>query len=207
MIWRVFLVWAAVAGVVAGLTLPGLLGLLWVAVPALGLAMILVLRGLWSRRARPATLAEAAQAKTPRRARPNWIIVDGSNVLYWKDNTPQIETVRAVVDDLSARGFVPGVVFDANAGYLVGGRYEHDGALGRRLGLPEDRVMVVDKGTPADPMILNAARHLGARVVTNDRYRDWADAHPEVCEPGFLVRGRIRSDGLWLDLGPKDGPA
>lgn len=205
MIWRL-LVWASVAGVVAGLTLPGLTYLLWVATPLLGIAVVLVLLGLVPRRTRPATLAEAAKAapESGLEPRQNWIIVDGSNVLYWKDKTPQIDTVRAVVEHLTARGFVPGVVFDANAGYLVGGRYEHDGALGRRLGLPEDQVMVVEKGTQADPMILNAARHLGARVVTNDRYRDWADAHPEVGEPGFLVRGRVGADGPWLDL---DQPA
>ncbi|MCE6960606.1 hypothetical protein LAZ40_16395 [Cereibacter sphaeroides] len=135
-----------------------------------------------------------------RRARPKWIVVDGSNVMYWKDNTPRVETVRDVVRHLEDLGFTPGVIFDANAGYLLDGKYQHDDALGRQLGLPPDRVMVVDKGTPADPMIITAARDLEARVVTNDRYRDWADLHHEVRRQGFLIRGGYRAGRIWLDL-------
>ena len=92
------------------------------------------------------------------------------------------------------------MVFDANAGYKITGRYQHDGALGRLLGLPEDRVMVVAKGTQADPTVLTAARDLGARGVSNDRYRDWAETFPEVLDPGHVVRGGYRGGKLWLDL-------
>ncbi len=135
------------------------------------------------------------RAETPA---PKWVVVDGSNVMHWKDNTPQIATVREVVDQLTVLGFTPGVVFDANAGYLLDGRYQHDGRLGRQLGLPEDRVMVVPKGTPADPTILKAARSLGARVVSNDRYRDWAEEHPEVQDPAHLIRGDYDTGTLRL---------
>lgn len=131
---------------------------------------------------------------------PKWVVIDGSNVMHWKDNTPRIETVREVVDHLSDLGFTPGVVFDANAGYLLSGKYQHDGSLGRQLGLAEDRVMVVPKGTPADPAILNAARSLGARVVSNDRYRDWTDQHPEVKSPHHLIRGDYETGALRLNL-------
>jgi Zc3h12a-like Ribonuclease NYN domain len=130
----------------------------------------------------------------------NWIVIDGSNVMHWKDNTAQIATVRAVIQALKARGFTPGVVFDANAGYKIGDRYKDDWELAKLLNLPEKQVLVVPKGTPADPYLLQAARDLGARVVTNDRYRDWAQAHPEVRTPGFLIRGGYRKSGeLWLD--------
>jgi len=135
-----------------------------------------------------------------RREKPKWILVDGSNVLYWKDGTPQIDTLREVLGHLTARGYTPGVVFDANAGYLISGKYQHDGALGLLLGLAEDRVMVVGKGLPADTILLAAARDLGARIVTNDRYRDWVDTHPEVREPGHLIRGGFCDTGLWIDL-------
>jgi hypothetical protein len=65
--------------------------------------------------------------------------------------------------------------------------------------------MVVPKGTPADPTILAAARDLGAPVLTNDRYRDWAEAHPEIRTPGHLIRGGYRDGGLHLDL-PEETP-
>ncbi len=82
------------------------------------------------------------------------------------------------------------------------------------IGLPGDQVVVVPKGTVADLTVLAAARDLGARVVTNDRYRDWAEQHPEVREPGHLVRGGYRDGQLWLNLdmperrtAPQLGPA
>jgi hypothetical protein len=160
-----------------------------------GIVVALVALGLWLWLWRK----RAAKPKT-------WIVVDGSNVLYWKDNTPRIETVREVIRHLSRLGFTPGVVFDANAGYLISGRYQHDASLGRLVGLPEDRVLVVPKGSPADPFILDTARGLGARVVTNDRYRDWAETYPEVRGKGLLIRGAFRPDGLWLDLPPVSKP-
>jgi len=95
-----------------------------------------------------------------------WILVDGSNVMHWKDDTPQLATVQDVLQVLQARGFSPGVIFDANVGYKVAGRYQDDRELARVLRLPEDRVLVVPKGTQADPYLLNSARDLGARVVT-----------------------------------------
>ncbi len=128
------------------------------------------------------------------------ILVDGSNVMHWKNETPQIATVQAVVQALKARGFAPGVMFDANVGYKIGDSYKCDWELARLLDLPSDHVFVVPGGTPADPYLLNAARELNARIVTRDRFRDWVEAHPEVAEPGFLIRGGYRDSGeLWLD--------
>lgn len=144
-----------------------------------------------------ASLVLALRALTKRTKR--WVILDGSNVMYWRDETPQIETLQEVILELRTAGYTPGVVFDANAGYLLSGKYQHDGALAKSLGLPEERVMVVPKGSPADPAILTAALDLGARVVTNDRYRDWAEQHPEVNEPGHLIQGGYKAGKLWLN--------
>lgn len=129
-----------------------------------------------------------------------WVVVDGSNVMHWRDGTPDISAVRAVLHDLHRRGFRPSVVFDANAGYLLSGRYRNSRDLGQMLGLPERHVLVVPKGVQADGHILATARALTARVVTNDRYRDWADTHPEVRDPGHLIRGGQRDGAIWLDL-------
>ncbi len=127
------------------------------------------------------------------------ILVDGSNVLHWKNDLPDLSAVGTVLAELKARGFTPGVMFDANVGYKIGSRYLDDRHLAKILGLPEDQVFVVPKGTPADGYLLMAARQLGAQVVTNDRFRDWAEAHPEVCKPGLLVRGGFTDGHLWLD--------
>ncbi|WP_223428951.1 NYN domain-containing protein [Tateyamaria pelophila] len=127
-----------------------------------------------------------------------WIIIDGSNVMYWKTDKPQLETVREIVKKLIGSGWSVGVVFDANAGYLVSNKYRHDAYFAKKLGLPEERVMVVPKGTPADPFILTAARDYKARIVTNDRFRDWAADYPEVLTAGFLVRMKNRDGRLCL---------
>ncbi|MFM2356510.1 MAG: hypothetical protein RLZZ528_2246, partial [Pseudomonadota bacterium] len=93
------------------------------------------------------------------------------------------------------------VVFDANAGYKLGGGWQGDRAMARRLGLSVDRVQVVPKGTIADSFILMAARGLGARIVTADRYRDHAGDYPEVSEPGRLIRGGVREGTVWVEWG------
>lgn len=140
------------------------------------------------------------------KAGPAYVVLDGSNVMHWKDGTPQIETQREVVSAVKAKGMTPGAVFDANAGYKIMGKYQHDRALGRLLDLPQDRVFVVPKGTQADPFVLASAHDLGARIVTNDRFRDWAQAHPEVAIPGHLIRGGYCDGALWPDFGDGTTP-
>ncbi len=145
-----------------------------------------------------AALRRPAAAAAPV-APPRWILVDGSNVMYWKDNRPDWLPLRQVVGQLGGRGFTPGVVFDANAGYKLTGAYMNDRALARALGIPAARVLVAPKGTPADVYLLETARDLQAPVVTNDRYRDWAESYPEIAEAGFLVRGGFREGEVWME--------
>ncbi len=188
MIVLTLLVLASVSGVVAALRLPGWMDLILIFGPCALASIFLLLRAIVRR-----YLGYGADEKA-------WVVVDGSNVMHWKDQIPQIETVNEVVRHLADRGFTTGVMFDANAGYLMFGKYLHDGDLGRLMGLASDRVMVVPKGTPADPYILTAARDLGAQIVTNDRFRDWAEDYPEIHDPMHLIRGEYRAGDLWLDL-------
>lgn len=158
----------------------------------------IVLLGMLATAAALILLVRAALAPTAKaEARP--IVVDGSNVMHWRDETPQLATLQEVVSALKSQGYQPGVIFDANAGYKMTGRYLDDKPLAKMLGLPVDRVLVVSKGQPADPVILDAARDLGATILTNDKYRDWADTYPEVTTPGHLRRGGYRNGALWLD--------
>lgn len=60
--------------------------------------------------------------------------------------------------------------------------------------------MIVPRGEPADPTLLAAARDHGVRIVTNDKFRDWADSFPEIATAGTLIRGGYRGGQLWLDL-------
>ena len=137
-----------------------------------------------------------ARPKTP----PNWIIVDGSNVLYWDQNLADMATVARVIRHLEAEGFVPVVWFDRNVGYRIGDRFLKEVDLADLLTLRKTQVFLAGKDTPADPWVLAQARDLKAMIVTNDRYRDWAEAHPEVQEPGLLIRGRVQGSAVTLDL-------
>ena len=42
-------------------------------------------------------------------------------MLHWRDETPMLDTLAAVLHALNAQNFVPVIGFDANAGYLVEG--------------------------------------------------------------------------------------
>ncbi|MCU0905270.1 MAG: hypothetical protein MUE83_15600 [Tabrizicola sp.] len=128
-----------------------------------------------------------------------WVLVDGSNVMHRQDNQPALSPLTGVILRLTGLGYVPGLVFDANAGWKLQGRYLRDAEIAWLLGVEERQVLVVPKGTQADPYLLKTARDFGAKIVTNDRFRDWADQHPEVLEPGLLIRGGMRDGQVWLE--------
>lgn len=172
----------------AALAVPALRDYVMLAAPCLVASLFLIFRTLF-------LAPDAPTADAP----PNWVVVDGSNVMHWNGGKPSLDTLRWVLEELSQRGFVPGVIFDANAGYKVKDRYLDDHILAQELALPEAQVLVVPKGTPADQYILQIARKLGARVVTNDRFRDWAEQFPEVHDPDFLIRGGARVGHVWLE--------
>lgn len=136
-----------------------------------------------------------------RRSTKNWVVVDGSNVLYWDGETPNFRSVESVIDILKQEGFLPVVWFDANVGYLIGDRYVGPSALADRLELPRRRVFVAPKGTPADPLLIKNAKALKASVITNDRFRDWEESFPFIRQNGFLIRGYITEDQILLELG------
>lgn len=133
-----------------------------------------------------------------RSARP--VLVDGSNVMHWAGGKPDLETVKLVVQDLMRQGFAPTVWFDANAGYLTQGRYLGPRELARPIGLPHDCINLAPRGTPADPLILQRAQKLRARVVTNDQFRDWSETYPYLTTPGVLVPGQIARGLVSLTL-------
>ncbi|MCA0919765.1 NYN domain-containing protein [Pseudooceanicola nanhaiensis] len=172
---------AAVAAALAARYVPALADLMIPAMAAALAALVLLLAALRDRL----------------RRRP--VLVDGSNVMHWRKGTPSFDTLREVLVLLRKQGYRPGIVFDANAGYKLSDRYMTDRDMARELGLPVNRVLVVPRGEPADPTLLHAARDMGAAVVTNDRFRDWAESYPEVAEPGFLIRGGVRDGQIWLE--------
>jgi hypothetical protein len=158
----------------------------------------------WLLLALPCLIASAlAIARQLRRAKgPSGprVIVDGSNVMHWHGNAAKIETLQEVVSALIKAGYTTGVMFDANAGYKLAGRYMNDRAFAKLLKLPQDQIMVVPKGMPADPLILEAAHDYKARIVSNDQFRDWADDNADVLQTHRPIRGTYKGDKLVLSV-------
>lgn len=177
--------------------------LLLTAPTAVASAILLLWKALSRRKApRRSKKPQKSHRKAPRRPKTpkKWAVVDGSNVMYWKGDKPDVATVRAVVAALIKAEMIPGVVFDANVGYKISDHYMHDKELAALLRLPVDQVMVVPKGVPADPYVLQVARDYDATIVTNDRFRDWADDYHDVLDAKTPVRGGYNKGALWLSL-------
>lgn len=132
------------------------------------------------------------------RKRTNWVIVDGSNVLYWDKDEPNLHSVRLVIQKLVLDGFEPVLWFDANVGYFVSGRYMNSASLSKALRYPARRITVAPKGTPADPLLISDAERLRALIVTNDRFRDWQEHFPRVTKQDAFLRGRIKNNQVCL---------
>lgn len=168
------------------------------AATSLGIALMTLVLWLWNHPGLARDVDVLPKGNVDRASSEEWILIDGSNVMHWRDGVPDLASVKSMVEKLIDLGYFPGVVFDANAGWKLQNRYMHDADLARLLGLEMRQVLVVGKGEQADPFLLQTAREFGAKIVTNDRFRDWAEAHPEVLEPGFLIRGGMRDGKVWL---------
>lgn len=187
-----------IAVLVVAFVWPDINSLLLILGPSLVVGLYLFLRP----RKRAVRQADSKAGLDDLKARQSgkWVVIDGSNVMFWNDNKPSLETVKSAIALLERHGYSAGVVFDANVGYKISDRYIDDAELAAKLGLPADQTLVVPKGSVADTTVIKAARELGAKILTNDRYRDWAEEFPEVETPGHLIRGGYRKGALWLDL-------
>ncbi len=155
----------------------------WVALAAVcALLLGLLLRG--KRRQKP--------------SKQRYVMVDGSNVLYWKNERVDVAPLQDLVLSLTGKGWVPVLWFDANAGYLIADRYMGPKDLAVLFGVPEKQVHVAPKGTPADPLLLDGAKALKAQIISNDRFRDWKGSHPILHGKKRLVTGVWRKNGVEL---------
>jgi len=158
---------------------------------------------IWMRAAFAARLPKRRRRRPRRAQRPvqqrRWMVIDGSNVMFWEDETPSLSSVTAVVGEVRRAGLTPLVWFDANAGYKLADRYMNPRDLSRAIGVSAKQVRVAPKGSPADPLLLDDAAKLESGVVSNDRYRDWVTRFPEVIRPEVMVRGRVEGGMALLD--------
>lgn len=140
------------------------------------------------------------KAKTPAKpARKNrgQIVVDGTNVLFWDQERAKLPTLRKVIKALEVKGFDVVVFLDASTRHHLGDRSLNEAKFAQVLGLQQDRVMVVPKGTEADQFILDFARQQKISVVSNDKFRDRPAARRSVrVHHGSFDGKRVRLSGL-----------
>jgi hypothetical protein len=127
-------------------------------------------------------------------------VVDGSNVAHAEKGGARLANIQAVCAKLEAEGLRPVVLVDASL------RHSIDDGDGYEAMVEAGGIRQAPAGTDADYFILSFARELGARVVSNDRFRERASAFPEVMdrvirfmivdgEVVFERRGRRRPPG------------
>jgi hypothetical protein len=157
--------------------------------------LLLFRRFTFPKRRRPARArprkAPLPQPKSEILVPKNGIIVDGSNVMHWGPE-PSVRTLAQVLQSLTRAGYTPIVFFDASVGYVLDDHYYNEAKLAPLLGIPQEHILVVDKGVVADERILSTASNHGLRVVSNDRYRDWRVQFPHADQKGVLLSGTWR---------------
>lgn len=105
------------------------------------------------------------------------VLVDGSNVAHSTEGEKaQLGNILAVREKLAEEGLEPVVVVDAAL------RHQIDDRAGYEQLVDQGVVRQAPAGTDADYFILTFARELGARIVSNDRYRDRLRDFPDATD-------------------------
>ena len=103
-----------------------------------------------------------------------------------------------VVRRAEAAGLQPLVWFDGTVGYRVCDCWLGPIERSKALIIRRKRALVAGKGHPADPFPLEMASQRDARVITNDRFRDWVADFLIVTTPEFRIHWRFGSTELEL---------
>ena len=119
------------------------------------------------------------------------VVVDGANVAYEERSAggkPKLANLLKVRRELEERGFEAIILVDASLKYDIDDQTQLESLIASQ------QVRQVPAGTDADFFIIQLAEQLDARIVTNDRYRDYAERHPWISErrlPYMIVKGEV----------------
>lgn len=105
------------------------------------------------------------------------VIVDGSNVAWHDQNLltagrPRLRPLQGIRRALRGQGYFPILLYaDAPLPYTI------DEPEALRQMAAQGEITIVDSGVDADEVLLRAAKHWDAPLVTNDRMNDWDPLH------------------------------
>ena len=119
------------------------------------------------------------------------VVIDGANVAYEERSAggkPKFSNLLKVRRELEEKGFEPVILVDASLKYDIDDQEQLENLI------RSQQVRQVPAGTDADFFIIQFSQELDALIVTNDRYKDYADQHPWVPErrlPYMIVKGEV----------------
>jgi hypothetical protein len=121
------------------------------------------------------------------------VVIDGNNVIHYS-TTPsspkkaRIEQLLEVIKDLEQRGFDVIPLISAKTKYYI----DKKGLLKKLLS--QGAILEIPTGTDDDLYILETARKLQAKIVTNDLFRDYVKKFPEIYKerlPFMIVHDQL----------------
>ena len=150
----------------------------------------------------PFVLFRSSPRSAPQRSADNGIWSTDPTSCTGATTPRDIATVRRGAGGAAGGAdFRPGVVFDANAGWKLEGRYRDDAAFCAAAGPAREACAGGAQGAARRPSISEPPRGIWGRGSSaTTALRDWAETHPEVRAPGKLIRGGYRHGKLWLEL-------
>ena len=119
------------------------------------------------------------------------VVIDGANVAYEERSAggkPKFSNLLKVRRELEEKGFEPVILVDASLKYDIDDQEQLENLI------RSQQVRQVPAGTDADFFIIQFSQELDALIVTNDRYKDYADQYPWVNErrlPYMIVKGEV----------------
>ena len=120
------------------------------------------------------------------------VLVDASNVAHATEGgEARLANIELVQAKLREEGFEPIIVADAALRHQIDRRADYE-----RL-IDDGGVHQAPAGTDADFFILSFAREMGARILTNDRFRDRAEEF--AAERNRIIRYMIVRDEVVLE--------
>ena len=119
------------------------------------------------------------------------VVIDGANVAYEEKSAggkPRLSNLLKVKREMEERGFDTVIIVDASL------KYDIDDQTQMQSLIETQHIRQVPAGTDADFFILDIADQHGARIVTNDQYRDYRDRYPWIQDrrlPYMIVKGEV----------------
>lgn len=129
------------------------------------------------------------------------LIIDGSNVSWWRKDKPSLAILLTVLLELIKRRFSFLLYLDANYERKLREEDEEEArVLKRLLKRLRDSITVVPGGKPADLFVLQYADAYGNRIIANDRYQEYREKYPwiEREEDRRLLKGAVARNTIQI---------